>query len=253
MDFDHELLLSVASGLGRWSDGPDGAPVYTKDDDCVGAWGGGGGGGTDAVGKKNRASERRPAFETPRRSPLPCWAWGGRLSPLASARAGRWTHSVPRHAHAGGGKAMGPGRPARGRARPPHPTQGRWGARPPPPPAPPLSLTPLSPPLSSSLPQRLATLPPPGRPRHPPRLHPPGPLQPGQVGPGPTDDPVCGRRGHRHPRPCVFFGSCFFFCLHFFHARPRPPPFFPPRPRSRLSRPYLSLPSLFSQSRSPPS
>lgn len=36
MDFDHELLLSVASGLGRWSDGPDGAPVYTKDADCVG-------------------------------------------------------------------------------------------------------------------------------------------------------------------------------------------------------------------------
>lgn len=37
MEFDHELLLSLASGLGRWSDGPDGAPVYTKDDDCVGA------------------------------------------------------------------------------------------------------------------------------------------------------------------------------------------------------------------------
>jgi len=36
MDFDHELLLSVASGLGRWSDGPDGVPTYTKDEDCVG-------------------------------------------------------------------------------------------------------------------------------------------------------------------------------------------------------------------------
>ena len=36
MDFDHELLLSVASGLGRWSDGPDGVPTYAKDEDCVG-------------------------------------------------------------------------------------------------------------------------------------------------------------------------------------------------------------------------
>ena len=37
---DHELLLSVAGGLGRWVDGP-GGPTYEKDDDCAGGWWGG--------------------------------------------------------------------------------------------------------------------------------------------------------------------------------------------------------------------
>ena len=32
---DHELLLSVASGIGRWVDGPSGA-VYERDEDCLG-------------------------------------------------------------------------------------------------------------------------------------------------------------------------------------------------------------------------
>ena len=32
---DHELLLSVASGIGRWVDGPAGA-VYERDEDCLG-------------------------------------------------------------------------------------------------------------------------------------------------------------------------------------------------------------------------
>lgn len=32
---DHELLLSVASGIGRWVDGPGGA-VYERDEDCLG-------------------------------------------------------------------------------------------------------------------------------------------------------------------------------------------------------------------------
>ena len=39
--FDHALLVSVASGLGRWTEGAGGgAPVYVKDEDCVGEWGG---------------------------------------------------------------------------------------------------------------------------------------------------------------------------------------------------------------------
>ena len=34
------LLVSVASGLGRWTEGAGGgAPVYVKDEDCVGEWG----------------------------------------------------------------------------------------------------------------------------------------------------------------------------------------------------------------------
>ena len=38
--FDHALLVSVASGLGRWTEGAGGgAPVYVKDEDCVGEWG----------------------------------------------------------------------------------------------------------------------------------------------------------------------------------------------------------------------
>lgn len=32
---DHELLLSVASGIGRWVDGPAGV-VYERDEDCLG-------------------------------------------------------------------------------------------------------------------------------------------------------------------------------------------------------------------------
>ena len=250
MDFDHELLLSVASGLGRWSDGPDGAPVYTKDDDCVGAWGGGGGAGTDAVGKNRERASAAPLSKRRAARLCPAGRGGGgcRLWPRPG-RGDGLTRSHATRTREEGKQWTQAGRRAAARA---HPTQLKeeGGHAPPPPPR--LSLTPLSPPLSSSLPQRLATLPPPGRPRHPPRLHPPGPLQPGQVGPGPTDDPVCGRRGHRHPRPCVFFGFWCFFCLHFFHARPALlPSFHPVRAHAFLVPP--SLPSLFPQSRSPPS
>jgi hypothetical protein len=36
LKMDSNLLISVISGLGRWSEADDGQPVYIKDDDCVG-------------------------------------------------------------------------------------------------------------------------------------------------------------------------------------------------------------------------
>jgi hypothetical protein len=44
-DFDLDLLLSVAGGLGRWqeADAAAGKRVYVKDDDCLGECSGPGG------------------------------------------------------------------------------------------------------------------------------------------------------------------------------------------------------------------
>ena len=75
LPFDHDLLVSVASGLGRWTDGgAGGAPVYVKDEDCVGEFRGGGKSGEKRTGgAAGGARVRASCFNQPlphRRAPI---------------------------------------------------------------------------------------------------------------------------------------------------------------------------------------